>query len=72
MHQRLNKDLGREHFRTDSTIRAFWKLPDDQRRSIWENRGAVTTEINFSPARASARAAKFHPSPAQSPIQINR
>ncbi len=25
----------REHFRTDGAIAAFWKLPDDQRRSLW-------------------------------------
>jgi len=25
----------REHFRTDATIAAFWKLPDDKSRSLW-------------------------------------
>lgn len=25
----------REHFRTDAAIAAFWKLPDDQRHSLW-------------------------------------
>ena len=25
----------REHFRCDDSIEAFWKLPDERRRSIW-------------------------------------
>jgi hypothetical protein len=33
---RLLRDAAlQEHFRTDATIAAFWKLPDDQRRALW-------------------------------------
>ena len=35
-YSRLLRDATlREHFRTNATIAAFWKLPDDQSRSIW-------------------------------------
>jgi hypothetical protein len=34
----------REHFRTDNTIAAFWKLPDDQRRSLWGQPLDITLE----------------------------
>ena len=26
----------RKHFRTEDTIAAFWKLPDGQRRGLWD------------------------------------
>ena len=35
-YSRLLRDPAlRKHFRTEDTIAAFWKLPDDQRRGLW-------------------------------------
>ena len=36
-YSRLLRDPAlRKHFRTDDTIAAFWKLPDGQRRGLWD------------------------------------
>lgn len=37
----------REHFRTDAAIAAFWKLPEDQRRSLWGDPLDITLEPLF-------------------------
>jgi hypothetical protein len=35
-YSRLLRAVGlRDHFRTDTAISAFWKMPDDQRRALW-------------------------------------
>jgi hypothetical protein len=35
-YSRLLRDAAlRDHFRTEAAIAAFWKLPDDQRRTLW-------------------------------------
>jgi hypothetical protein len=34
----------RGHFRTDATIASFWKLPDDQKRSLWGQPLDITLE----------------------------
>ena len=35
-YSRLLRDAAlRQHFETETTIAAFWKLPDDQRRTLW-------------------------------------
>jgi hypothetical protein len=35
----------REHFRTETSIAAFWKLPDDQRRKLWGKPLDITKEL---------------------------
>ena len=44
-YSRLLRDAAlREHFRTEAAIAAFWKLPDDQRRTLWGRPLDITQE----------------------------
>ncbi len=44
-YSRLLRDAAlREHFRTDATIAHFWRLQDDQRRSLWGSPLDITQE----------------------------
>jgi len=44
-YSRLLRDTAlREHFRTEAAIAAFWKLPDDQRRTLWGKPLDITQE----------------------------
>ncbi len=44
-YSRLLRDTTlRKYFRTDATIAAFWRLPDDERCSIWGNPLDITQE----------------------------
>jgi hypothetical protein len=47
-YSRLLRDAAlREHFRTEAAIAAFWKLPDDQRRTLWGKPLDITQEPLF-------------------------
>jgi hypothetical protein len=44
-YSRLLREAGiREHFRTDTAITTFWKLPDDRRRGLWGKPLDIATE----------------------------
>jgi hypothetical protein len=44
-YSRLLRDAAlRQHFQTETTISAFWKLPDDQRRMLWGKPLDITAE----------------------------
>jgi hypothetical protein len=44
-YSRLLRDAAlQHHFRTDATIAAFWKMPDDQRHKLWGKPLDIATE----------------------------